>query len=62
MENPLQPPLTLLCKLASITVHAEEMMSTNGHAFDRMALQSVLDDKEVKEWLKNMGPFVPVKR
>lgn len=61
-SDPLKPELSLLCKLASIAVHADEMMSPKGHAFDRTALESALKDKEVLGWLKAMGPFVPVKR
>lgn len=60
--DPLKPSLSLLCKLASIAVHADEMMSPSGHAMDKVALKSVVSDPEVKDWLKAMGPFVPVKR
>ena len=61
-QDPLKPPLTLLCKLASVAVHADEMMSAKGHPYDEFALQTALQDPEVKDWLKAMGPFVPVKR
>lgn len=62
--NPLQPPASLLCKLASIAVHADEIMSPDGHAFDRHALQSSLEDPEVKEWLAEMDKMAlaPKKR
>ena len=59
--DPLTPDLTTLCKLGSIVVHAEEMLST-GHAFDRAALQSLLIDPEVQRWIKAMGVYMPVKR
>ena len=62
MKDPLKPELSLLCKLASIAVHADEMTSETGHPFDRLAFRSALEDTEVQEWLKSMGPFVPVKR
>ena len=62
MPDPLKPPLSLLCKLASIAVHADEMMSPKGHAFDAEALKSVVLDPEVRTWLMEMGAFVPVKR
>ena len=52
--NALQPPPSILCKLASIAVHADEMMSPDGHAFDRHALESMLADYEIKEWLTEM--------
>lgn len=61
-SDPLQPSLSLLVKLASAVVHADEMLSVKGHRFDRIALEGLLNDKEVQQWLKEMGPFVPVKR
>lgn len=60
--DPLQPHLSLLCKLASIAVHADEFTGPNRHEYDLAALRSALEDPEVREWLKAMGPFVPVKR
>lgn len=67
MRNPLEesgltPKLSLLVKLGSIAVHAEEMISPTGHHFDRAALQTLLDDAEVKQWIKDMGVYMPVKR
>jgi hypothetical protein len=59
--DPLQPSLALLCKLGSIAVHVEEMLSPAGHAFDRIALETVLDE-EVRTWIKNMGVYMPRKR
>lgn len=61
-SDPLQPSLSLPVKLASAVVHADEMLSVKGHHFDRIALEGLLNDKEVQQWLKEMGPFVPVKR
>lgn len=61
-SDPLKPELSVLCKLASIAAHVEEMLSAKGHAYDRIALQQLLDDAEVKSWMKQMGPYVPVKR
>lgn len=60
--NPLQPSLTLLCKLASIAAHAQELFSPTGHAYDSVALDAIANDEEVVQWLKQMGPLVPVKR
>lgn len=54
--------LQLACKLASIVQHADEMLSPKGHHFDRIALQTLIQDAEVQQWLKDMGPLVPVKR
>lgn len=60
--DPLKPGIGLLAKLGSIVVHYEELLSPQGHSFDRHALKTLLDDPEVKDWLKGMGPYLPVKR
>lgn len=64
MSNPLQPSNGLLCKLGSIAVHADEMLSPDGHAFDRAALQQLIADPDVKAWLALMdaAAMVPKKR
>jgi hypothetical protein len=51
---PLNPTPALLCKLGSIMMHAAEMMAPHGHTFDRIALEQLLDDPEVREWQKAM--------
>jgi hypothetical protein len=63
-RDPLKPSVSLLCKLGSAVVHAEELLSPDGHDFDRTALDAVLTDPDVCEWLKAMGAMalVPVKR
>lgn len=60
----LQPDVSLLCKLASIAIHAEEMLSPAGHAFDRHALEGLLKDPELKAWLRDMDglALIPKKR
>jgi len=60
----LQPPPSLLCKLASIAVHADEFLSPDGHDFDRTALTSALADSEVQEWIAAMttAALAPRKR
>jgi hypothetical protein len=62
--NPLAPSPALLCKLASVAVHADELMSPDGHQFDKAALETVLRDAEVIEWLAAMtkAGMAPVKR
>lgn len=62
--DPLKPTAAVLCRIASIVVHADEMMSDSGHAFDRAALQSLLIDRQVRDWLRDMGKLglLPVKR
>lgn len=61
-DDPLKPDLTLLCKLGSVLVHTEELLSPKGHVLDKEALNSLLKDPQVKEWVKNMGVYLPVKR
>lgn len=64
MNDPLKPSPQLLCKLGSIIVHADELMSPSGHSFDKHALASVLGDPEVAAWLKAMDDLalIPKKR
>lgn len=56
--------VTVLIKLGSIAIHAEEMMSPKGHEFDRIALNGLLADPEIKQWLAAMDrlAFLPKKR
>lgn len=65
MKNPIKNPAeTLMVKLGSIAVHVEEMLSPQGHAFDKIALEQLLRDREVKEWLAAMDAMalIPKKR
>lgn len=50
----LSPSPQLLCKLGSIAIHARELASPNGHDFDRIALESLLEDADVKAWVDEM--------
>ncbi len=63
-EGPLKPSATLLCKLGSIVAHVDEMLSTKGHHFDLEVLKHLLQDGEVKEWIKQMDALalIPEKR
>lgn len=56
------PSLSLLVKLGSIVVHADEYLSPSAHVFDLEALRVGLRDPEVQEWIKDMGALLPVKR
>jgi hypothetical protein len=51
MSNFLAPSVSLIVKLGSIAVHAEEFLSNDGHEFDRVALTSLLCDVEIRNWL-----------
>jgi len=59
--DPLQPSLTLLCKIGSIVVHAEEFLSPSGHSLDLEALKTLFREEDVKQWIKDMGVYMPVK-
>ncbi len=60
----LNPSINLLVKLGSIAVHVDEMLSPDGHNFDRVAIEQLLKDPEVKDWIKQMtaAAMLPVKR
>lgn len=64
MGEPLKPGISLLVKLGSIAVHVDEMLSPDGHDFDRIALQQLIADPEVAEWIKQMDgmAMLPKKR
>lgn len=60
--NPLKPTPALLCKLGSVLVHADELISSKGHDFDRHALEQLVADPEVKEWLAQMDAMAMIPR
>lgn len=62
--KPFDPSVSLLCKLGSIAVHVDEILSTDGHVYDRITLQQLIADKEIMEWLKAMDKLamLPKKR
>ena len=62
MADPLKRCPHLLMKLGSIIVHSDEFLSPKGHEFDRLAILSGLADKEVQQWIIDMGVYLPVKR
>ena len=64
LAEALKPSAQLLIKLGSIIVHYEEMLAPGGHGFDKVALDTLLADPEVKAWMEAMdrGAFLPVKR
>lgn len=49
--NPLEPTPAVLVKLGSIARHAEELLSPGGHEFDHNAIEGLLNDSEVREWM-----------
>ena len=65
MDDPLKPNASLLVKLGSIMVHAEEMIDpVKGHEFDLSALKALLADPDVKTWRRRMSrmALLPVRR
>lgn len=60
----LAPTPQLLCKLGSIIIHYEEMTGPAGHRFDKVALDGLIADPEVREWIAGMREMamLPVKR
>lgn len=63
-EDPFRPSMQLLSKLASVAVHAEEYLSSDGHDLDRIALEMALADPQVTEWMAAMdkAALAPRKR
>lgn len=64
MKDPLKPTPQLLIKLGSIIVHFEELTSPGAHEVDKAAIDTLMEDEEVVEWMKSMDKmaFLPVKR
>ncbi len=64
VNDPLKPSVSLLCKLGSLIVHADEGFSDIGHHFDEIAFAEGLRDPEVLEWISQMSAMsmLPVKR
>ena len=64
MADPLKPDATVLIKLGSIAVHADEFLSSDGSHFDAEAIRGLVADPEVADWLKQMDAmaFLPKKR
>lgn len=64
MSDPLNPSPSLLCKMASVLVHADEAAGEKGHEFDLDALRTALNDAEVSAWIAQMtkAGLAPVRR
>lgn len=63
-SSPLNPPLGVLVKLGSLARHIEEARSATGHALDWNAVDALMADPEVAEWMAAMDAMalLPVKR
>lgn len=64
VKDVLKPTPQLLIKLGSIIVHQQELNSSDGHYMDTSALDTLLEDEDVIEWMKGMDKmaYLPVKR
>ena len=64
MSETTKPTINVLCKLGSLAIHVEEAMSNKGHKLDIGAIKGILEDPEIKEWLKQMDKLalLPKKR
>lgn len=61
----LQPSVSVGIKLASLAVHAEEMLAPGGSvAFDGAAINGILADPEVRDYIETLRPLalLPEKR
>lgn len=60
----LNPSLTVIIKLGSIARHAEEVISPGVHPLDAVAIQGLLEDPEVVEWMADADKLalLPVMR
>lgn len=58
------PSQSLLIKIGSLVVHAEEYLSSDGDPFDKVAFDSLRTDSEVQAWLRQMtnAGLLPLKR
>lgn len=54
MNEPCKLTMSLMIKLASIAIHVEELLSSDGHEFDEKAIEGLLADAEVKAWLASI--------
>jgi len=53
MRKPDEIDLATAVKLASLVVRCQEMLSPQGHAFDREAVRGLVEDAEIGRWLKS---------
>jgi len=54
MSETLKPNTKILSRLGSLFVHVKVGLSKEGHPFDMLAIGTIIDDPEVKQWIKEM--------
>ena len=59
-----KPSISLLSKLGSALVHADEYLGSDGHNFDLLEFRDLLKDAEVQTWLiqGTKSGLLPIKR
>lgn len=68
-----QPSLGLLITLGSIAMHVDEVFDNTergqklegaylGAQADMIAIRTLLDNSELREWMREMGVLLPLKR
>jgi hypothetical protein len=62
LEKALHPSQELMQKIGAIVVHALEWISPGGMTLDQQQVHVLLNDPEVRRWLLDMGPLVPLPR
>jgi hypothetical protein len=57
-------PMALRIKLGSLVVHCEELLSPSGHEYDKHAINTLLQDPDVRTFMEETGKMgiLPVKR
>ena len=61
-SDPHRPSLQLLAKIGAVVVHVDELFSPDGRNIDKEAIMPLLADPEVRQWVKDMGALLPLKR
>lgn len=60
--DPLHPPLALLAKLGFIAVRACALLREKDPMFERLALDRLLNDTEVRDWMNQMAEAAYIPR
>jgi hypothetical protein len=57
-------PMALRIKLGSLVVHCEELLSPSAHEFDKHAINTLLQDPDVRAFMEETSKMgiLPVKR
>lgn len=62
MSDALKPNMTLLVKIGSALIHFDEATSAEGRGVDMAIARRLLEDSDVRKWIKDMGALLPLKR